>query len=717
MGSFDSGKLEFILITEQQKNTAFFIVLPLLIVLLLAWNIYIYCNYPYYFIWDMDYVTSLDLVLIQSGLLPDHINHTCFGMYLFLFFSQKITHFLDIVSVLNLEDVAGSLNPIAAMAELTDFIRLHSPFLAIGVAVLLCMALQRVFAMSRWYVLVFLAVLGTQESFTYNSSMIRTELYSVFYFSGAVLTVALAAKSSSSLRRWLLLLLTGLLSGLSFLTKIQSLFYIASLPFLLGFIFSFFREEKGQVHRDLTKNGAYRILVLSLINVVTFLYLFICSYLTTIPPGTRTWAASWGVTPLSFFFFFALLSLFLIELFFYLKGKTSSEIFRYSAIFSVLAAGFLLSFALHFLLFSNAALSLRYLLYDFKAIFLRRSASQYLQYKGFFSYFSNLLSYISYNPVLFVTNIVLTGLVVFGYLYDFVRITKRQLLLCLIVSVFAYVNIAVGVRFMLRDILWAESLINFLSLLYFAILVSRAGRYRLALGRVGGSLLIIVVFVNCIHSGRMPKRMDANYNHYGWWEDRWFSAVFRGNQLKYQNIIRKRYGNANVWVAKDKAADHRRIRRTVDYVFKNQNITHRNIGIVFEGLNIWSADTSYRISRIPSALRGAILVDNASVELERGAFFEEEYISEHSEFLDKFKKDPPNRRISVLNRRDLSVFLFVTDEDVARLLSNIIVRTPYVIAVQSKERTLELRGLEIENYCEIPLDKITRKFFFVILRI
>jgi len=113
------------LIGEQQKSSVFPIVFSAVIVLLLAWHILISCDYPYYFIWDMDHITALDTVLIQSGLRPDQICHPGFGMNLLLFFSEKIAHLFGVLSVLDLEELAGSLNPLAAMAELTDFVRLH----------------------------------------------------------------------------------------------------------------------------------------------------------------------------------------------------------------------------------------------------------------------------------------------------------------------------------------------------------------------------------------------------------------------------------------------------------------------------------------------------------------------------------------------------------------------------------------------------------------
>jgi hypothetical protein len=69
-----------------------------------------------------------------------------------------------------------------------------------------------------------------------------------------------------------------------------------------------------------------------------------------------------------------------------------------------------------------------------------------------------------------------------------------------------------------------------------------------------------------------------------------------------------------------------------------------------------------------------------------------------------------------MTRSDLKVLLFVSPDDVPRLLSKQIVRTPYKIVLRNAVSSLELHGLEITNYCEVPLDKITQKFFFVINR-
>ena len=202
-----------------------------------------------------------------------------------------------------------------------------------------------------------------------------------------------------------------------------------------------------------------------------------------------------------------------------------------------------------------------------------------------------------------------------------------------------------------------------------------------------------------------------------WNADKYFSGVYGGNQRKYSEIMRRKYNKTTAWVAKTKAIEHKRIKRTVGFVFKNQTITHRNIGIVFEGFSAWSSALDYRIAEVPPALRGAILVDNASVELRKRTFFKEEHVRKKSWYPYKFKSVSLLGRIAVLTRPDLKIFLFVYADDISRLVSEEIVRTPYKIILQDGEHSIELQGLEIKNYCEISLDTITQKFFFVIRKI
>jgi hypothetical protein len=499
------------------------------------------------------------------------------------------------------------------------------------------------------------------------------------------------------------------------MTKIQSLFHLAVVLVLLVIVFYFVRGERRQSGGPISRKDALWLMALSFFNVVVFLVLCVASYSTPTLRGVPTWAAAFRVTPTTVLFSLALLSVLVCQLFLYLSKKLSSDVFELSCLLSVVAGGFLLSFALFFLLYSDVTISLQYILVSFKIAFFR--VPKLLKIPGPSDYISNLLLYLGYNPVLFIVSIGLNVLLVFGYLRRFVRITKGQLLLCLFATLLALVNVIVMTRYKLRDIIWEEVLLNFLNLFFFGILVSRAQAGRLILARVGGVLLICLLVVNCIHVYDTGDRIDANYTQYGWQADKYFTAVYGRNQRKYSEIMRQRYNKTTAWVAKAKAVDHRRIRRTVDFVFKNQKITHRNIGVVFEGFSVWSSDLSYRIAEAPQAIRGSILVDNGSVGLRKRVFFKEEHAREHSDYMDKFKKAPSGGQISVLTRPDLRVFLFLDAGDVSGLLSEQVVESPYRIVLEGPGGGVELQGLEIRNYSEIPLDKLSDRFFFVIRQI
>jgi hypothetical protein len=218
-----------------------------IVVILFAWYWHINQSYPYYFIWDMDHITTLDTLLINSGMLPDHINHTGFGMYLVLAKSSTLGQAAGAASATTLSEAAKSLNPVMTTAELTGFIRAHQPFIISATALLLAMSLYLLFDLGKWVAVLALALIGASEGFAYHASMIRTEMYSVFFWAGAVLVSIAATRSAKTTRANLLHIAVGLLLGLSFTTKVQSLFYIAATGLLVVFLNSVY--NKGLVKR------------------------------------------------------------------------------------------------------------------------------------------------------------------------------------------------------------------------------------------------------------------------------------------------------------------------------------------------------------------------------------------------------------------------------------------------------------------------------------
>jgi len=701
--------------TETSKNLFFQAALLVVVVFLLGWYISVSCDYPYYFVWDMDCVTAVDSVLIQSGQLPDHIHHTGFGMYLVTFFTEKVAHFSGALSAIKLEELADSLNPLASMAELTAFLRLHSPFLAVGIVGLLLAVIYLTFGMPRVFLLLAIIFLGTQESLTYQSAMIRTELWSVFFWSAALLSAVISAKSTKNITRFLALFITGIFAGLSFLTKVQSLIYIIALVCVFVLVHLFNEGSQERDSNEPISKYIYCVPVLSLANMLIFFFVGLGANAVEVPGNIPTWSSNYAVTKIAVLFFSTLTGLFLIQLFGVLSKKVHSSLFKISCAFSVIAFGFLLAFGLHFLVYSDMSMSLFYMLLNFKMTFLR--VSYVFEFKDFGSYFSDFLLFLRYNPAVFIVNVLLLSLLIIGYFLRIVRITKGQILLCLFINVLALINILIATRFSLRDLLWKEVLINFVNLLYFAILLTRTTRHKPVFLSIAGVLLVALTLVNFAHSKNVPDRIDANYNHYGWRSDKWLTGHYKNNQRNYKRVMVQNYTNDNIGIAMQKARQHRQIKRTVRFVFKNQALTHRNIGIAFEGFGVWASSGDYRIAKMPADLRGAILVDNGSVETERSTFFESEYVLEQSEYLDKFQEPSSKNQLSILSRRDLRIFLFVSGDDATNLTAVGLTPTAYTIIVKNADQSVRLNGLEVNNYCQLPLDKITQKFFFVISQI
>lgn len=584
------------------------------------------------------------------------------------------------------------------MAELTDFARLHSPFLSIIIAFLLSIALRKIFGLSKWCFVFFLLILGSQQSLAYHSSIIRSELYSVFYWAGAILAIAFAAKSSTYRQSFISLLITGLLLGLTFLTKIQSLFYLIAAALIIFALY--YGPDSKQKEIRITPKIALASMIISFVNLLLFLIMAIAAHYESIPKGLKTWAKRFGITPIFILFVSVFVLLFLSQFFLYLKKRLAGA-FKLSSFMTIVAFGFILSFACHFLLFSEPSNGLKLALLDFKMVFLRETKLTEVQSLN--TILAEFVSFVCYNPALFIVNIILAIILFLGRIYKFIRITKPQLIFLLLLCSVAFINIMLGTRPILKDILWRELLINLLSLMFFALIIKNCIRHRRACITSGALLLSILFFVNCAHSARMTAKIDAEYNQYGWWEDRWFRQVFKVNHPEYQRIMQSKYNKSMRPIAKAKAIEHEEIRRTAKFVFRDQGLTHENISIAWEGFSVWRNDLGYKIAELPQEIKGAMVVDINAENLEK---------------------------LPVLTRRDLAILMFVHPDDFNLLTNSQIMQTNLKIPLKKDKQVIIMHGLFIKNpfykdatnieqldikyFTEIPLDKLSNRFFFVI---
>lgn len=707
-------------LTPQKQWRAFPLIVALMAAGLLLYFISISRDYPYYFVWDMDLVSCLDTALIHSGELPDHINHPGFGMYLLLHFSTALGHAANAVSVLDLPTIYSCPNPMAAVSELTIFLRMHSPFLAVAITLLLWAACCRLFTLSRGQQLLLLLVLGTQESLVYHASMVRTEFYAVFYWSVAVLLTVLAATAKSRWPKLALMLAAGLAAGLCLQTKLQGLFYVTMLPILLLLLPSLSGPSEPAAKPSSPGKARYGGLIISGANLLVYLLLGAAAWGQNVPV-VLPWPSEYvKITPASALVFAALAVLVLGQAFVLVRRQGNSRLAITLGWLNLLAGGFMLSFACHFFLYSDLNLSLRYLLYDFKELFFRKN---YYETKLFGAYFQIFAKAFAFRPVAFSVMIGLALLAATTGLARMIRLSRRQIVLLLLITIVVLANVATGTRGRVRDLLWREMLMNFTSVLLCCIIITRALRFRIGLRILSVGALVLLLVVNCVNSRDMRSRIDANFNHYGFKQNRWFSATFRqGSQLQYAALMRDKYqltGDQR-WPMMQKgmsgAAHPERIRRMVEFVFKNQTITLRNIGMAFEGFAVWADQPNCRIFKLPAFLRGATVVDNSSIPLRPGHLFMPNTVREQIERLDKFRQRRIAEVLAVLTRRDLDVMLFVEPGDIPRITDEYIraPETPCRITLRQDTGLIQMHGLRVTNYSEIPLANMRGRFFFTI---
>ena len=677
-------------------------------VILFAWYSQTNSTYPYYFIWDMDHTTTLDTLLINSSMLPDHISNTGFGMYLMLAKTARIGQAAEAISAINLSEVKHSLNPVMATAELTGFLRAHQPFLILATGLLLAFSLCLLFDTDKWVAALGLAVIGASESFAYHASMIRTEMYSVFFWAIAVTTSIAAVRSVKNRNTILLYIISGLFLGLSFTTKVQSLFYLAATGLLVLFSSSIYHKEPYE--NDSGPAKSKWPMWAGLFNCLVFLVLTAAAYGQEIPAGVPTWADGFGITTLWILFFVTLFELFIWQAVLN-KVERRYEWYKAVSMLNFLAFGFMLSFFLHFAVYKNPSMGWQYLLLDYKMIFLRDTAMFSLKDLG--TYLPNFILYVKYNPVMFAVLCILNVVVISQYHYK--RVKRQELVLTLLITAVLLVNILIGTRYILRDILWKEIIVNFWILFLTAyILKNSSNRNLLKFAVMTVSVLMVS---NISHSLVMPGRIDANYNLYGWRQEIFFGGVYNGNQKVFGDLIKARYNDKTLWEAKRQAEDYRKIRRTAEFVFINQDITLRNIGIVCEGFGICATDPGWRLESVPQELSGAMLVDSGG-KTNCGHLLKEKYITQNHEYMDKFEDNrPPFDEKAILDRSDLAIFLFAPESDINGIVSHNIVKTPLKITAAKGNGKIEFTGAYIKHYASIPLKMLGCKYFFVLRKI
>lgn len=665
----------------------------------------------------MDHIVTLDILLINSGQLPDSLAHTSLGMYLLLRATSTLAEKLHLISTSSLTGVASALNPLLPVAELTSFLRLHSPLVIVATAVA---GFASILLLTRTKLasVVAVAVLGallSQQWMAYHATLIRSELYAAFFWQLGILALAISITVRRPSAQIFFAAAGGALVGLGLITKFQLFPYLVAYLVFIKMAADLRKSEFASLSR--TYDDYSRVFVgINVAALLIFCTLWFLAWRHQLWSGyfivsnVAGEATEYGVNLFSVFF--VATSLLLLALHGIRRRVTNiAQLISGSdlALLSTVQIGYGCAVFGGMLAFSDVRTSWSYTLANFKATFLR-------QFKGIG--FTTTLDLVQTNtrgivdhyPILFaVALFALCCIAAIALMLRDAEGRRRclQLILwtCLVSCIFLLGS--VFFRLIVRDMLWHEMLPTFmvvLTLCFIGSIIrcywpSARGRHIATAATVVP--LLLVIGANVAAYPTIALKADLNFNVYGWTPRHIFTHVYEGNQLLFRRIIQQRFTDDGIepgsigGIAFRQAVHWRDVFRTANFVLPYQSVPLTKIGVFTQGGSIMPDGP--KLTSVPDEMRGALVVDLQGLRMRRIGAIDPTQVSGESEAFDKVTKVPAKGKMAIIPRADLDIFLFMPAGD---LQSSCELTAQ---ATQPGQMAADYCGRKITRYTDIPV--------------
>lgn len=178
---------------------------------------------PFYFNWDTDASVIIDLILIHSGQLPEHINHPSFGLFmLFSFVFSAIDLLTPAVHLgLSLSDFAENCpDPLLCLSNTTALVQAITRLFFGASIAFFTISFARAFQSRILAGFVLLALLF-DEGVHYSLHILKSEGFSLCFF----LIAAGCLMNYATTRQRAYFLIGAVFAGLVFFTKAQFVIY------------------------------------------------------------------------------------------------------------------------------------------------------------------------------------------------------------------------------------------------------------------------------------------------------------------------------------------------------------------------------------------------------------------------------------------------------------------------------------------------------------
>lgn len=688
--------------------------------------------YPYYFQFDTDATVAIDTLLINSNKLPDHVQHPSYGMYVFFSLATEAGKHSGLLAISNMSDLGQCINKPTCMAEFTQYLRTFSPFVAASVACMLVLVFSALLKNDRAHLMLMtpiMALFFLEETLRYNSIIIKSEIYSAFFWAAAVLITAVSSEWSK--RKYAVaLILSGFLIGLCFTTKTQYAFYAASLYIFSFLLVALKYEAEDEKKRVYSLRG---MLIANAVTVVLLLYAFYQASTFSFDIGFSNVSPNRipkKVGEINFFGYLLcayIIGIFSINVFMIVRNRKPGIVANVLLNTTFLNTGVVGSFYVALFLCGYVDKPLDLMSQALRMIFFRDASSFSPMPSGYLSYISEFVS--SRRGIYICSAVIGIG----GVVISTISATKQRagnaktavvalllLLLFLVVGNFYF-----AVRPILRDLFVAKILILFFVVVAVKVTIDlQRGEQSGVIRKICVASLWALLILNAPYYFKIEKEISAENTHYGWNEYRWLIGVYDVNHRLYGKLMEESVAtppeiavDGQGWnysrIAARRLANNKEILRSI---FINQEVNAGRIGYVYNHFPVFAFGKGETIKKVPSFLYGGLIYSNADIPAMKGGLLPGEFYEIPGYRIYAFdKKRPILNALGVLPRNDYKIRIY---------LQRGVWGKEYLYIHQSE--ALPGQEIELDNgdiydcfaittYRELNKSEMGERFFFVIV--
>ena len=166
------------------------IILFFYFIIFLALMIPLYLSTPFYISYDMDHITFLDLLHVNSGQLPLHLHHPGAGMLFILYWMERVFDLFSLSPIISFINLENSLEPILVVANKVTFLRWCNHIILISIKACMLYILYKIHKGKLFLFSGIIFCVSCQFFWYYNPFKLRTETFSIFFFFIALSIIA-----------------------------------------------------------------------------------------------------------------------------------------------------------------------------------------------------------------------------------------------------------------------------------------------------------------------------------------------------------------------------------------------------------------------------------------------------------------------------------------------------------------------------------------------